>query len=670
MYQEISNSSWQGILTQYWGLGGFVSKSLAIGTPYTDSSVSAPTGVDLNKIIGEVNAAISANPSWPQSPGPNDQFVVFVPSGATYASETEHANCGFHGTIEGYLAYVYVGWNAESGGQLHECKRTYTAAHEYAETVTSPLLNAWRNWSFNEEVADLCVWAEPGFLPGGIEVASLWDNYLGRCATSDAAPAQVKPEAISEAASNVRQTTAKLNATIQPNKVEIASYKFEWGATEAYGNSTQLQLWTKGLNSTPVSAELTGLSPSTTYHYRVVAYFAESGYHLLGNDRRFATGPVGSVSPPVASPSTPAQNLPESATPGSWSGEPTSFSYRWERSAAAGGEWTSIPGATTSSYVPTAADVGYLLRVSVTARNSGGEEASASSASTDPVRAMGETTLYQLPSESRPRSIVKGPDGNLWFTEESDKIGKITPLGAITEYPLLEKSNPRSIVAGPDGNLWFTELGTNKIGKITTSGQITEYPLPKSSGPSAIAVGSDGNLWFTTCYSKKIGKITTSGVITEYLPAAGACLESITAGPDGNLWFTCMLRNKIGKITTSGSVTEYTLPEFTYPKYITAGPDGNLWFTGERRVGKITTLGVRTEYPIEATDPFKITSGSDGNLWFTIPQDGAIGRMTTSGSWTKFPAPLEPWGITTGPDGYLWFTRMPGSGNSIGRMVP
>ena len=32
--------------------------------------------------------------------------------------------------------------------------------------------------------------------------------------------------------------------------------------------------------------------------------------------------------------------------------------------------------------------------------------------------------------------ITSGPDGNLWFTEPTGMIGRLTPLGALTEFPV------------------------------------------------------------------------------------------------------------------------------------------------------------------------------------------------------------------------------------------
>ena len=68
--------------------------------------------------------------------------------------------------------------------------------------------------------------------------------------------------------------------------------------------------------------------------------------------------------------------------------------------------------------------------------------------------------------------IALGPDGNLWFTEES-KIGRITPDGRRDRVlrGISPGSEPRGITAGPDGNLWFTERGGDRIGRITPAGR-------------------------------------------------------------------------------------------------------------------------------------------------------------------------------------------------------
>jgi streptogramin lyase len=64
---------------------------------------------------------------------------------------------------------------------------------------------------------------------------------------------------------------------------------------------------------------------------------------------------------------------------------------------------------------------------------------------------------------------------------------------------------------------------------------------------------------------------------------------------------------------------------------IAAGPDGALWFselTGGK-LGRITTAGVITEYPAPTpnSDALGIVAGPDGNLWLTEYQGNRIARM-------------------------------------------
>ena len=286
---------------------------------------------------------------------------------------------------------------------------------------------------------------------------------------------------------------------------------------------------------------------------------------------------------------------------------------------------------------------------------------------------VGSITEFSVPTlSSAPFGITAGPDGNMWFTEQSgSNIGRITPSGTITEYPLPSSYNLFGITAGPDGNLWF--VGTNgKIGKITPSGTITEFAVQgANSSAEGITAGADGNLWFTEPFANNIGRITPSGTISEFaLPAANGVPLAIAAGPDGNLWFT-EGAGKIGRITTSGTITEFALGAFGHG--ITAGPDGNVWFTEFRtdKVGRITPSGTVTEYPLPTTNSlaFGISTGPDGNLWFTENSGNKIGRITPSGAITEYPLPTAlsgPAGIVAGPDGGVWFTEQ--FGNRIGRI--
>src|ERR1700730_9629679 len=84
--------------------------------------------------------------------------------------------------------------------------------------------------------------------------------------------------------------------------------------------------------------------------------------------------PANSTVPMISGTAQVGQTL--TATTGTWTNNPTPFTYQWNRAGAA------ISGATASSYVPVAADVGNTLTVSVIATNSGGSSTPATSAPT------------------------------------------------------------------------------------------------------------------------------------------------------------------------------------------------------------------------------------------------------------------------------------------------
>jgi hypothetical protein len=77
------------------------------------------------------------------------------------------------------------------------------------------------------------------------------------------------------------------------------------------------------------------------------------------------------TSPPTIS-GTPQVGQLLTAGTGSWTGNPTSFSFQWQRCDSAGANCADIAGATGGTYVAAAADVGSTIRVAVTAHNAAG----------------------------------------------------------------------------------------------------------------------------------------------------------------------------------------------------------------------------------------------------------------------------------------------------------
>jgi subtilisin family serine protease len=99
--------------------------------------------------------------------------------------------------------------------------------------------------------------------------------------------AAVGPPVVALAApSPIAKRSATLNGTVDPRGV-ATTYRFDYGTTTAYGQSTPVANAAPGSGEVGVSAELTGLTPGTTYHYRLVAMSADGT--TVGGDGQLTT---------------------------------------------------------------------------------------------------------------------------------------------------------------------------------------------------------------------------------------------------------------------------------------------------------------------------------------------------------------------------------------------
>jgi hypothetical protein len=93
------------------------------------------------------------------------------------------------------------------------------------------------------------------------------------------------PTVQSLAATLVTATTVQSNGSVNPNGLSTSAY-FEIGTTTSYGSTSSLGIFS-GTSAIPVYVSWTGLTPSTTYHYRVVATNTDGT--STGSDMMFTT---------------------------------------------------------------------------------------------------------------------------------------------------------------------------------------------------------------------------------------------------------------------------------------------------------------------------------------------------------------------------------------------
>ncbi len=123
-----------------------------------------------------------------------------------------------------------------------------------------------------------------GVNPGGTT------NGADMTFTTAAAP----PTVTTNAATTVLATTATLNGTVNANNADT-TVAFEYGETVAYGTTvTAAPSPVTGLTDTAASFTLTGLTPGTTYHYRVKG--DNLGGVVNGADMTFTTNALPEIS--------------------------------------------------------------------------------------------------------------------------------------------------------------------------------------------------------------------------------------------------------------------------------------------------------------------------------------------------------------------------------------
>jgi hypothetical protein len=145
------------------------------------------------------------------------------------------------------------------------------------------------------------------------------------------------PLVVTGEATSITQTSAVLNATVNPRSLTVSSCGFTYGTGEAEGEEEEGEeekhapcspLTFTGDSAQPVSAALTGLTPNTTYGYTVSAD-NETGSHggfVSGSERTFKTlgtssggggggEPAKELSGTAPAPTSPGGTTPLTPTP-------------------------------------------------------------------------------------------------------------------------------------------------------------------------------------------------------------------------------------------------------------------------------------------------------------------------------------------------------------------
>jgi hypothetical protein len=159
------------------------------------------------------------------------------------------------------------------------------------------------------------------------------------------------------------------------------SFAYQWLRCNGGGNSCA-----DVANGTQHTYTLVGADAGQTMRVRVTATNADGSNSVQSAQTAAVLAATVSAAPKNTAPptisGTPKVGQQLSADPGSWSGNPTSFAYQWQRCDADVAACSNVVGATGKTYGVLAGDLGYRLRVMVTARNAKGSATATSAITT------------------------------------------------------------------------------------------------------------------------------------------------------------------------------------------------------------------------------------------------------------------------------------------------
>jgi hypothetical protein len=158
------------------------------------------------------------------------------------------------------------------------------------------------------------------------------------------------------------------------------SYYWQYGTTTSFGGQSPTVTAAASAQGVGFNTVITGLAPSTTYHYRLVATNADGSAYGYTYSFETAALPANTTAPTITGTAAEGQALV--ANVGAWTPKPTSYSYQWQRNTGSG--FVNIAGATAWDYTAGTADLGATIDVIVTAHDAMGA-APATSAATGAV---------------------------------------------------------------------------------------------------------------------------------------------------------------------------------------------------------------------------------------------------------------------------------------------
>lgn len=217
------------------------------------------------------------------------------------------------------------------------------------------------------------------------------------------------------------------------------------------------------------------------------------------------TAPTSTASPTIGGSPIVGQAL--TASTGTWSGPANSYAYQWLRCDSSGNNCSALAGATSSTYVPVTANVGYTLRVTVVASNRYGSSVATSSATpavTAPTPAPTLTTAPTITGTAKVGQTLSASTGAWsgsptsyayqWKRCDSTGANCLPISGATNSSYLLQSADAGSTlrVTVTAKNLGGSTSATSAQTGIVATTTTTTTTTPTTGYPSSFYGGPAG----------------------------------------------------------------------------------------------------------------------------------------------------------------------------------
>ena len=171
------------------------------------------------------------------------------------------------------------------------------------------------------------------------------------------------------------------------------------------------------------------------------------------------------------------------ATTGSWLGSPTSYAYQWKRASSAGGSYSDISSATSSTYVLTDADIDKYIKVSVVATNGVGSSTAATSVATSVIVDLTDSVV---PTATTPVATAIGYTFTISNYSSSYTYALTTTKGSVSRST--DAVTVTGLTAGESATVTIAVTRTNyKPASKTVTGSATPATTTTTSTTTTAA---------------------------------------------------------------------------------------------------------------------------------------------------------------------------------------